>query len=136
MPIKFRCTGCRSKLYVPARWHGSSIVCPRCETRVCVPAEATGGVVTTFEGAAVEKSLEELLVPTGDEAFRSAPFEIDLNARKSGGRKRSAEPPAVARRRTVTLPLWVPYAVGLVFALVAVGAFLAGVWWASRGGGS
>jgi len=136
MPIKFRCTGCRSKLYVPARWHGTSIVCPRCETRVMVPAEATGGLVTTFEGAAVEKSLEDLLVPTGDEPFRGAPFEVSVDDRKRRRGKRAPPSPPLARRRTVTLPAWVPYAVVIALVLVAVGAFLGGVLWASRGGGT
>lgn len=136
MPIKFRCTGCRSKLYVPARWHGSSIVCPRCETRVMVPAEATGGLVTTFEGAAVEKSLEDLLVPVGDEPFRAAPFEVTVDDRKRRRGKRPPRSPAQPRRRTVTLPAWVPYAVMIAMVLVAVGAFLGGVLWASRGGGT
>ena len=135
MPIKFRCTGCRSKLYVPARWHGTSIVCPRCETRVMVPAEAAGGVVTTFEGAAVEKSLEAL-VPAADEPFHAAPFSVKVGAKGRRRGKRTAEPSAPGKRRAVTLPAWVPYAWGVALLLVAVGAFFAGVWWASRGGGS
>lgn len=135
MPIKFRCTGCRSKLYVPARWHGTSIECPRCKTRVMVPADADGGIVTSFEGAAVEKSLEAL-VPEGDEPFRTAPFsvKVDANGRRRG--KRSPKPKAPLRRPTVTLPAWVPYAFSVALVLVAVGAFFAGIWWASRGGGT
>ncbi len=140
MPIKFRCTGCRSKLYVPERWHGTSIVCPRCETRVMVPAEAAGGIVTSFEGAAVEKSLEDL-VPDRDEPFRAAPFTIKVGAParsrgKRGRGKRTPKSAGVQRRRTVTLPDWVPYAFGVGLLLVSAGAFLAGIWWASRGGGS
>ena len=140
MPIKFRCTGCRSKLYVPERWHGTSIVCPRCETRVMVPAEAAGGIVTSFEGAAVEKSLEDL-VPDRDEPFRAAPFMIKVGAPgrsrgKRGRGKRTPKSAGVQRRRTVTLPDWVPYAFGVGLLLVSAGAFLAGIWWASKGGGS
>lgn len=135
MPIKFRCTGCRSKLYVPARWHGTSIVCPRCETRVMVPAEAAGGVVTSFEGAAVEKSLEAL-VPAADEPFHAAPFTVKVGGKSRRRGKRPVEPPAVRRGRTVTLPVWAPYAWGVGLVLVAVGAFFAGIWWASRGGGT
>ena len=135
MPIKFRCTGCRSKLYVPARWHGTSIVCPRCETRVMVPAEAAGGIVTSFEGAAVEKSLEAL-VPEGDDSFRAAPFTVKVGP---PGRRRGKRPVTQAtarRRRTVTLPMWLPYAFVVALIVVSVGAFFAGMWWASRGGGS
>ena len=59
MPVKFRCTGCRSKLYVPVRWHGTSIECPRCATRVMVPA---GGAAppTSLEGPEIERSLDAL----------------------------------------------------------------------------
>lgn len=135
MPIKFRCTGCRSKLYVPARWHGTSIVCPRCETRVMVPAEAAGGVITTFEGAAVEKSLEAL-IPPPEEAFQDAPFTVQVGAESGRRGRRPGDPPAVRKGRRLTLPAWAPYAWIVGVLLVAVGAFLAGVWWASRGGGS
>lgn len=135
MPIKFRCTGCRSKLYVPERWHGSSIVCPRCETRVMVPAEAAGGVGTSFEGAAIEASLEAL-VPTVDEPFHAAPFTVKVGGKSRRKGKRPARPPAMGRQRTVTLPVWAPYAWGVGLLLVAVGAFFAGILWASRGGGS
>ena len=40
MPIEFRCTGCRSRLHVPKRWAGNSLPCPKCGTRVVVPAAA------------------------------------------------------------------------------------------------
>jgi hypothetical protein len=139
MPIHFRCTGCRSKLYVPARWHGTSIVCPRCETRVMVPAEAAGGVVTSFEGAAIEASLEAL-APTANEPFDAAPFTVKVSGKVSGKSrrkgKRPARPPAVVRQRMVTFPAWAPYAWGVGSLFLAVGAFFAGIWWASRGGGS
>ena len=135
MPIKFRCTGCRSKLYVPERWHGTSIVCPRCETRVMVPAEAAGGIVTLFEGAAVEKSLEDL-VPDRDELFTIKVGAPGRSRGKRGRGKRIPKSAGVQRRRTVTLPDWVPYAFGVGLLMVSAGAFLAGIWWASRGGGS
>jgi len=135
MPIQFRCTGCRSKLYVPARWHGTSIVCPRCETRVMVPAGAAGGVVTSFEGAAIEASLEAL-APTVEEAFDAAPFTVKVSGKSRRKGNRLARPPAVGRQRTVTFPAWAPYAWSVASLLLAAGAFFAGVWWASRGGGS
>ena len=135
MPIKVRCTGCRSKLYVPARWHGTSIVCPRCETRVMVPAEAAGGVVRSFEGAAIEASLEAL-VPTADEPFDAAPFTVKVSGKSRRKGKRPARPPALVRQRTVTFPAWAPYAWSVGSLLLALGAFFAGIWWASRGSGS
>ena len=135
MPIKFRCTGCRSKLYVPARWHGTSIVCPRCETRVMVPAEASGGIVTSFEGAAVENSLEAL-VPAGNEPFQAAPFTVKVGSKSRRRAKRAVLPRGAGRPQTVTLPAWAPYAFGVGLVVVAAGAFVAGIFWASRGGGS
>ena len=133
MPIHFRCTGCRSKLSVPARWHGTSIVCPRCETRVMVPAEAAGGAVTSFEGAAIEASLEALL-PTAQELFEAAPFTVKVSGKSRRKGKRSARPAAVVRQRRVTFPAWAPYAWSVGSLLLAVGAFFAGIWWASKGG--
>lgn len=139
MPIKFRCTGCRSKLYVPARWHGSSIVCPRCETRVMVPA---GGAdpPTSLEGPAIERSLDAL--DPGAEAFEVAPFAIDVGAgskrRGRRGRRREGPPPPsprpVARRSLVTLPAWVPYAFVAALLAVAAGSFALGAWWAAGRG--
>jgi len=139
VPIKFRCTGCKSKLYVPARWHGTSIVCPRCQTRVIVPAEAGGGAVTSFEGREVERSLAGLVPaaeppPPAADAFEMAPFTVKVGAR--GGRRRRKTRPPVARRSALTSWNWAPYAYGVAVVLVAVGAFLLGVWWAKRGSGS
>jgi hypothetical protein len=104
-----------------------------------VPAEAAGGVVTSFEGAAIEASLEAL-VPTADEPFDAAPFTVKVSSKVSGKSrrkgKRPARPPAVVRQRTVTFPAWAPYAWSVGSLLLAVGAFFAGIWWASRGSGS
>jgi hypothetical protein len=108
-----------------------------------VPAEAAGGVVTSFEGAAIEASLEAL-TPTADGPFDNAPFTLKVSGKvggKVGGRsrrkgKRPARLPAVVRQRTVTFPAWAPYAWSVGSLLLAVGAFFAGVLWASRGGGS
>jgi hypothetical protein len=68
-------------------------------------------------------------------------FTVKVGApgRSRGNRSRGNRSPksaGVQRRQTVTLPVWVPYAFGVGLLLVSAGAFLAGIWWASRGGGS
>jgi len=143
VPIKFRCTGCKSKLYVPARWHGTSIECPRCQTRVVVPAEVAGGAGASFEGRDVERSLADLLPPAlppspaVEDAFELAPFTVKVDRKKpSRGGRRSAPGTPVARRASLTIPRWAPYAYGVMVVLVAVGGFLLGAWWATRGSGS
>ncbi len=140
MPIKFRCTGCRSKLYVPARWKGTSIECPRCQTRVVVPAGGDAAP-TSLEGPEIERSLDAL--DPAAEAFEVAPFAIDLETASKrrtgrGERRRIRAAPApkrVGRRSTVTLPAWVPYAFVAALLAVAAGGFALGVWWAAAGRG-
>lgn len=142
MPIKFRCSGCRSKLYVPERWTGTSIVCPRCDARVTVPSGGDGPAPGTLEGPSIERSLEEL-EPPGSDAFSAAPFAIDVDAgtrsRASRGtrnrRSKGAPPPAAgaATRPGVTLPAWVPYALAVAMVVVAVASFFLGAWWAKAG---
>jgi DNA-directed RNA polymerase subunit RPC12/RpoP len=144
VPIKFRCTGCKSKLYVPARWHGTSIECPRCQTRVMVPAEAVGGPGASFEGRDVERSLADLLPPSPppspavEDAFELAPFSVKVDRKQpSRGKSRSAGPGVpVTARASLTIPRWAPYACLVTLVLVAVGGFLLGAWWATRGSGS
>lgn len=142
MPIKFRCTGCRSKLYVPERKRGASIVCPKCETRVMVPASGVA-VPTSLEGPDVERSLEKL-DEGADEAFAAAPFAVDVRAgggrRRRAGRRRTVVqdggPPTARRAGTVTLPAWTPYAFVAALVAVAAGCFALGAWWATAGGGT
>lgn len=142
MPVKFRCTGCRSKLYVPARWTGTSIECPRCRTRVVVPQGAGDGAPTALEGPEIERSLDAL-EPSPEEAFDAAPFTISTKdppprARRgrAGGRSRGGGPAADPGRppgARVTLPAWVPYALAVSMVIVAVASFFLGAWWAIAG---
>jgi len=141
VPIKFRCTGCRSKLYVPSRSVGTSIVCPKCETRVVVTAATAPALPTSLEGPAVEQSLEEL-EPVGAEAFAAAPFELDLDPRRRAAPPRRGDRPSRstaggrsprAAGPTVTLPAWVPYALAVAMVVVAVASFFLGAWWAKAG---
>ena len=140
MPIKFRCTGCRTKLYVPARWTGTSIVCPRCDARVVVPAGTDGPGLGSLEGPSIEQSLEDLELP-GSHAFSAAPFAIDVDAgarstavgasrhrRSRGGGTASgasAKPgtsarPGATAKPGVTLPAWVPYALAVAMVVERV----------------
>lgn len=142
VPVKFRCTGCRSKLYVPVRWTGTSVECPRCRTRVVVPPGAGDAAPATLEGPDIERSLDALEAsPAG--AFEAAPFTIgaeDSRSRRrrgrSGARSRSEEAAARGARRTaatVTLPAWVPYALAASMVVVGVASFFLGAWWAIAG---
>jgi hypothetical protein len=142
VPIKFRCSGCRSKLYVPARWTGTSIVCPRCDTRVMVPDGTDGPAVGTLEGPSIERSLEDL-DPPGAHAFSAAPFAIDIEAgarstavggaRRRRSRKSASASAGASKGPGVTLPAWVPYALAVAMVVVAVASFFLGAWWAKAG---
>lgn len=104
-----------------------------------VPAEAGGGAVTSFEGRDVEQSLAGLTPPVAQappaaDAFESAPFTVKVDDGRDSRRKGRRQPKT--KRPSLTLPIWAPYAYGVVILLVAVGAFLLGAWWATSGGGS
>ena len=124
MPVSFRCTGCRAKLHVPARWAGGSVPCPKCQTRVVIPAgpeEPTGRPAATFEGRVLERSLAKL-EPAAGGSFADSEFALP-----------PAEQPVVAEtaRAGVTLPRWVIYAATLGCAACAAGGFILGIWWAA-----
>lgn len=42
MPVKVRCTGCETTLNAPDKARGKSIACPKCGTKIKVPAEEAG----------------------------------------------------------------------------------------------
>jgi len=134
MPIGFRCTGCRSRLHVPKRWAGNTIPCPKCGTRVVVPATALEGAAeaepTAFEDAALERSLASLEPPRpavaggsfSDEAF-VVPDPLDaLSVGQPQG------------RGSITLSRRTIYAYGIMMLLVAVMSFLLGCWWTATVG--
>ncbi|NDC62756.1 MAG: hypothetical protein EBZ59_01910 [Planctomycetia bacterium] len=121
MPIKFRCTRCRARLHVPTRWSGTSVACPKCDTRVVVPA---GEVQSTrFERADVERSLQALEGGRGG-TFSDASFEVPPPA---------ADVPVASREDVLTVPRWSVYAVMAAAAAIAAAAFRLGVWWAAAG---
>ena len=131
MPIGFRCTGCRARLHVPSRWSGTTVPCPKCGTRVVVPAAAatrTGA----FEQPSVERSLATLQPPSARSAggiFADESFELPL------GETDEAPGPVQGRRRAgITLPRLAVYAYAAVVPIVAALAFWLGCWWAAGGG--
>jgi predicted RNA-binding Zn-ribbon protein involved in translation (DUF1610 family) len=140
MPIGFRCTGCRSRLHVPKRWAGNTLPCPKCGTRVVVPAaakETDRGIAardepTAFEDKAVERSLATLQVPWVGKPggiFAEDSFELpspdDVHASLSTGK------PGHGR---ITLSRRALSAYLAVIPVVAVAAFLLGYWWKSAWG--
>ena len=119
MPIKFRCTACNARLHVPDRWSGTSVPCPKCSTRVVVPAVGLQQVLTRFEQADIEKSIQGL-EPRRGGIFADALFERPLPVA------------AVASQDGIPRSRSIFYALVVVFvAFVAVGSFLLGAWWYS-----
>lgn len=154
MAIKFRCPGCRAKLYVPSRWRGNTIACPRCEAPAVVPAagaEAPPGSPAHFDSPAVEASLAALGGNRHEDPFGDAPVTLPRPGRSgrttptpAPDRSTAAGPvvvvskaPAAPRprglRTPVTLPWWAVYAYLGTLTLSIVAAFFAGFWWASVG---
>jgi predicted RNA-binding Zn-ribbon protein involved in translation (DUF1610 family) len=130
MPIGFRCTGCRARLHVPSRWTGTTVPCPKCGTRVVVPATASA-LTGAFEHAAVERSLATLQAPAARSAggiFAEEAFELPVG----GGE--DATPPSAGRWTAgITLPWGAVYAYAAAVPIVAALAFLLGCWWAATG---
>ncbi|MFM8284367.1 MAG: hypothetical protein ACKOCW_12505 [Planctomycetaceae bacterium] len=81
MAIKFRCPGCKAKLYVPSRWQGNTIACPRCEAPAVVPAATASPPALdpskphAFDTKAVEVSLAALDAGR-DDPFGDAPVTL------------------------------------------------------------
>ena len=141
MPIAFRCTRCRSRLHVPQRWQGTSVACPKCATRVMVPAESADSPVG-FERRDVERSLAALeAVPGG--IFSAETFELpEAGQDRQSAADRTADEPADlsgggvrAMANRVTLPRWAIYASMVSYAAVAAIGFglgwvvATGRWW-------
>lgn len=145
MPIGFRCTGCRSRLHVPKRWAGNTLPCPKCGTRVVVPAAAKGGdhevsaedEPTAFEDKAVERSLATLEVPWGVKpgarkpggVFADDSFELPA-AEDMHASQQNREP----GRGRITLSRPALYAYLVIVPVIAVAAFLLGYWWHALSG--
>jgi DNA-directed RNA polymerase subunit RPC12/RpoP len=122
MAIKFRCTRCRARLHVPTRWGGTSVACPKCSTRVVVPAGEKP--VTRFEQADVERSLDSL-EPAPGGIFATASFEVPLHG--------ESEDVAMADEDGMTRPRWTVYAHVTLVTVVAVVSFFLGALWMSSG---
>lgn len=125
MPIEFRCTGCRAKLHVPTRWGGTTVPCPKCQTRVVVPGMQRGTVAakTTFESREVEKSIAALEAAPGG-SFADPGFRLPDAVAASGAD--TAEEAAIAVPVGVTLPRWAVYALAILVPAVGIVAFVLG----------
>lgn len=122
MPIAFRCTRCRATLHVPSRWGGTSVSCPKCTTRVMVPASDSRAAATPFERSSIERSLAALDQPPGG-VFAAEGFDLP---EESG----EAAVVTAAHPGHLILPRWTIYALlTVVLAAVAV-SFVAGARWA------
>ena len=131
MPIGFRCTGCRARLHVPKRWAGNTLPCPKCGTRVVVPAAAAEHEPTAFEDAAVERSLASLQVPRVAAAggiFADDSFELP-SAVEADGTLHSRD-----SFNSITLSRRAIYAYVILVPVIAVAAFGLGCWWTAAGG--
>lgn len=122
MPIEFRCTGCRAKLHVPTRWGGTTVPCPKCQTRVVVPGMQRGAVAakTTFETREVEQSIAALEAAPGG-SFADPGFRLPDAVAADG-----AEDAAIAVPVGVTLPRWAVYALAILVPAVGIVAFVLG----------
>lgn len=136
MAIAFRCTRCRARLHVPTRWHGTSVACPKCATRVVVPeAGAEGSTGSPFEHPDVERSLASLEGGAGG-IFSDAAFELPTELPDEAAAVGSGpEDPAPRPPPGLTVPRWAVYAsmvgyaaaIGLGFSLGWLTA--TGRWW-------
>lgn len=124
MPIEFRCTGCRAKLHVPTRWGGTTVPCPKCQTRVVVPGMQRGAAAakTTFETREVEKSIAALEAAPGG-SFADPGFRLpDASAHEAA----ESMADAVVVPVGMTLPHWAVYAVVVLMVMVGAVAFVLG----------
>jgi LSD1 subclass zinc finger protein len=123
MPIEFRCTGCRAKLHVPTRWGGTTVPCPKCQTRVVVPGMDRGAAnaKTTFETREVEASIAALEAPGG--VFADPGFRLPAAGVNDAS---EAVVDAIAVPVGVTLPRWAVYALAILVPVVGIVAFVLG----------
>ena len=128
MAIAFRCTRCRARLHVPTRWAGGSVSCPRCETRVVVPAEPQAER-PAFESREVEQSLAML------ERQGNGLVAAEDPASPGVGPAGTVMHPVRVERAGVTVPWWAIYAAILLIPATAIVAFACGVWWRTVTGG-
>ena len=128
MPIDFRCTRCRARLHVPTRWGGTTVPCPKCETRVFVPQSAERRPQTSLESRSAEASIAAL----ASSPIPGGVFAADDFALPDPSSEPLSEPAHVAVKTAgVTLPRWAVYA-GLAFAVaLLLGSFLLGFWYGS-----
>lgn len=128
MPISFKCTGCRCRLHVPTRWGGTTVACPRCQTRVVVPDPGHSDAKSTrFERTDMERSLAALQRPRPG-GLSDPTFELPGSA--EGLESEELEALIEGRPGIQIGPLAALVVGGLVIAAL-LAAFGLGVWWAT-----
>lgn len=128
MAIAFRCTGCRGRIHVADRRAGTTLSCPRCQTRVVVPSAGEPAQPTALEGREIERSLEALEPIVGG-SFAEASFVVPMPHEPG-----SAPAPGGSRAAGVTVSRWAIYALAASFPVVAAVSFVCGcLWMAARG---
>lgn len=128
MAIAFRCTGCRCRIHVADRRGGTTVSCPRCGTRVVVPAAGDPVQSTLLEGREIERSLAALEPVVGG-SFAEESFVVPSPDDSVEGEAHGEQ-----RRAVVTVPRWAIYAVILAFPVVAAVSFVCGSLWTAAGG--
>ena len=122
MPMKFRCTACTARLHVPNRWAGTTVECPKCATRVVVPAAPPEHSGNPFEDRGIEKRIASLHQPPAfpeTAALETAALDAaDGTPGRPGGARTAL--PGAARLALAGL-------MGLAVGLTA--GFAAGFWW-------
>lgn len=123
MPMKFRCTACTARLHVPTRWAGTTVECPKCATRVVVPAAAPEASENRFEDRGVEKRIASL------HRTAAAPETADTDPMAPEGVMDRAAGGFRGPRTAFGGSAFVAAAslIGLVAGLMV--GFLAGFWW-------
>lgn len=128
MPIDFRCTRCRARLHVPTRWGGTTVPCPKCETRVVVPKTADRRQPTSLESRAAEASIAALA--SGQRA--GGAFAADDFAIPDPSEPASEEAPVIATTTGLTLAGWRVYALIAAAVGLLLASFLLGVWYGTE----
>lgn len=107
---------------------GTTVSCPRCQTRVVVPSAGDTAQPTALEGREIERSLAALQPVVGG-SFAEESFVVPV---PDGPVTRPAR--SGSRAAGVTVPRWAIYALAVSFPVVAAVSFVCGcLWMTARG---
>jgi phage FluMu protein Com len=148
MPVRFLCPHCNQLLAVSSRKAGAQVNCPKCGAAIIVPEAAASEVsvssmtspqpiqATPPADSTVPEVIEPTVVTAGGR-FEDAEVERALSSlviTESPPSTTAHPAPSVtprlkgAERQTLLLPRSVIYFQGVLFAIVALLFFLAGLW--------